>query len=90
MLALLAENLWTAPASHFFPYGFLLVAGALACMVALEMQRAAKESATKVDSGEFMARNPEENGMMVFFDTSEDPSDLAASRVLAQKRRAGI
>jgi hypothetical protein len=85
-LALFADSLWTAPASRFFPYGFLVVAALLAGFVAFEMQQAAKESATKEDSMAFLSRH-RENGMSVFFDTSEDPSDLAAQPVLARKRR---
>lgn len=90
MCALFAESLWTVPASRLFPWGLLLVAAILAAFVALEMQRAAKDSATKKDSMEFMSPYHDGNGMSVFFDTSEDPSDRPAHRVLAHKRRQGL
>jgi hypothetical protein len=86
-LALIAESLWTLPASRFFPYGFFVVAAALAGFVAFEMQQAARASATKKDSKAFLSQYGKENGMSVFFDMSEDPSDLAAQPVLARKRR---
>jgi hypothetical protein len=36
---------------------------------------------------QFLSRYRDENGMPIFFDLGEDPSERSAHRVLMQKRR---
>jgi hypothetical protein len=88
MHSLLANGLWTLPASHFFPYGFLVLAVALVSFMVSDLRRAARESAAKKsEAAQFVARYREPNGMSIFFAPEEDPSTAAVQPAYARKRR---
>jgi hypothetical protein len=74
-------------ASHISQYGFLVVALVLLCLVGFDMRRATKAAQRKSSSMQFLSRYRDENGMPIFFDLGEDPSERSAHRVLMQKRR---
>jgi hypothetical protein len=89
MLDLLATFLLAAPTHLLVSLGFVVVAVPLLGLMAIDMRRAAKESAQKKDAPmKFMSRYRDENGMPIFFEAGEDPSARAAHRVLTQVRRA--
>ncbi len=90
MLHLLANFVLAAPLNRLVTCGFLLAAVPLLGFVALDLRRAARESAEKKNATmKFMSRYRDEHGMPIFFEAGEDPSARAAHRVLMQKRRSG-
>jgi hypothetical protein len=74
-------------ASHISQYGFLVVALVLLCLVGFDRRRATRAAQRKSSSMQFLSRYRDENGMPIFFDLGEDPSERSAHRVLMQKRR---
>jgi hypothetical protein len=69
--------------SHPSLYGFFVVALVLLGLVVFDMRRIVKATAKRSSSMRY--RN--ENGMSVFFDAGEDPTERTAHRVIRQKRR---
>lgn len=79
---------WTSVGSHFTFYFFGLLAGALGAGAAFDLLRARRQSSKPKDAPMlFMAAYRDENGMPIFFEAGEDPSERSAQRVLAQQRR---
>ena len=79
---------WTSLGSHFSFYIFGLLATVLSVGTAVDLLRARRQ-ASKPKKGQmlFMSRYRDENGMPIFFEAGEDPSERAAHRVLQQQRR---
>ena len=80
---------WTSVGSHLSFYLFGLLAAALGVGAAFDLLRSRRQAAKPKNAPMlFMSRYRDENGMPIFFEAGEDPSERAAHRVLAQKRRA--
>ena len=89
MIELIANIELPAFADHISLYGFAAVALVLLGLVGFDMRRAKKASAKKTSSMQFLSRYRDENGLPIFFDVGEDPSERSAHRVFMQKRRNG-
>ena len=79
---------WTSAGSHFTFYFFGLLAAALGAGAAFDLLRS-RRLATKQKNPQmlFMSRYRDENGMPIFFEAGEDPSERSAQRVLQRQRR---
>jgi hypothetical protein len=88
MLNLIANSQLPVFASHLSLYGFVVVALVLLVLVGFDMRRAARAASKKSSSMQFLSPYRDENGMPIFFDLGEDPSERSAQRVLTQKRRS--
>lgn len=74
---------------HLATYGFLAVVVPLLAVVAVDLRRASKAQAEKKNSSmQFLAPFRDENGMPIFYEAGEDPSERYAQRVLMHTRRA--
>lgn len=73
--------------NHLSLFGFAALALVLLVLVAFDMRRAVRATAKKSSSMQFPGQYREENGMSIFFDTGEDPSERTAHPVIAKKRR---
>lgn len=67
-------------------YGFAALALVLLGLVALDMRRIVKATARKSSPMHFLSPHRDENGLPIFFEQGEDPSERAALRLIAKKR----
>ena len=74
---------------HLATYGFFAVMTPLLVAVIFDLRRASKAQAErKSASMTFLAPFRDENGMPIFYEADEDPSERYAQRVLMRTRRA--
>ncbi|HUN83909.1 MAG TPA: hypothetical protein VMU48_05995 [Terracidiphilus sp.] len=74
---------------HLATYGFLAVVVPVVIAVIFDLRRASKAQAEKKNASmQFLAPYRDENGMPIFYEADEDPTERYAQRVLMQTRRA--
>ena len=79
---------WTAFGNHLSFYIFGLLVTGLGVGVGVDLVRARRQTANRKNAPMlFMSRYRDENGMPIFFEAGEDPSERSAQRVLQQQRR---
>ena len=77
-----------AVTDHLRLFGFLSGAGALLGLLAFDLRRSAHPGQKKNEPMQFLAPYRDENGMPIYYEAGEDPTERYAQRVLARARRA--
>ena len=73
---------------HLPLFGFLLGIGALLGLLAFDLRRSVYASGRrKNEPMKFLAPYRDENGMPIYYEAGEDPTERYAQRVLARARR---